>query len=236
MSRATSAVAMWSRIGPALRSQKVSSRVSSWATIASSASVTGKAKGSPTNRNAWSSERKQRSGLLLMIPRIEADDVVPGADLVGVEERAGEEDELDADPPGPPGLTSSEPMRCSGEVAGNRISAMRIGVRCGASWSRGTWSVPHSKGPNAAKHGSQRMFGAGACGGCAVAGTVASTATSRERERAVLRMVRSWLAVMSRACGPYPRVSRRCRGRQPLDHLGPLDHEGGRGDAELEPP
>ena len=69
MSLATSPVAMWSRIGPALRSQKSSSAMSVWRYIRFSSSVRGKAKGAANTAIAWSSDRKQRSGLLVMMPR-----------------------------------------------------------------------------------------------------------------------------------------------------------------------
>ena len=47
------------------------------------------------------------------------------------------------DPPGPPGLTSSGPMRLDGSVAGMRTSASCNVLPSGLEWSTGTSSVPH---------------------------------------------------------------------------------------------
>ena len=58
--------------------------------------------------------------------------------------RAADERNSIPDPPGPPGLNTSEPIRSSGSAAGTRASAMSIVAPSGSSWSSGTSSVAHS--------------------------------------------------------------------------------------------
>ena len=48
------------------------------------------------------------------------------------------------DPPGPPGLNTSEPMRRSSSAVAARATAMSIVSPSGAEWSSGTTSVAHS--------------------------------------------------------------------------------------------
>ena len=74
------------------------------------------------------------------------------------------------EPPGPPGLTSSEPIRRDGSVAGSRATDSPICVPRGSSWSSGTCTVPHCAPP---AHGLQATF---VWAACAVAGTSSVTA------------------------------------------------------------
>ena len=57
---------------------------------------------------------------------VEADEIEARPNLVGEEERSCEPYEVDPEPPGPPGFSSSDPMRCAGSEARWRMTAMSI--------------------------------------------------------------------------------------------------------------
>src|ERR671912_700806 len=88
------------------------------------------------------------------------------------------------DPPGPPGLSTRDPIRAAGSGATRRITAIPMVGPPGRRWSGGPVSVPHSNGAGAsAPQDPQATLGAGgaaagvaarAAAGVAAAGVAAA--------------------------------------------------------------
>jgi hypothetical protein len=132
MSRATSAVDMCARIGPPRRAHAPASARSAARCTFSSPGVTGKANGGNTD-TAWSKVSKQRNGVLRMIPRGSKPTMSKRPRSSSGRNWATPRTTSTPEPPGPPGLMNSDPIRRWGEPAGSRISDRKIFAPAGRS-------------------------------------------------------------------------------------------------------
>jgi hypothetical protein len=132
MSRAASAVDMWARIGPPCRAHAVANVSFAARCTFSCPGVTGNGNGGRTDTaslNVW----KQRNGVLRMTPRGSNPTMSKRPRSCSGKTCATPRTTSTPEPPGPPGLMNSEPMRCWGFPAGSRISAREIFAPLGRS-------------------------------------------------------------------------------------------------------
>ena len=119
MSRATSAVDMWPRIGPPCRAQAVASFASAIRAPAPRRRRPGRGTAGKTGERLLEGVEAPQRGAAGDPARVEPDDVEAGPQLQR-QERAPTRAKSTPEPPGPPGLRNSEPIRRLGSAAGRR--------------------------------------------------------------------------------------------------------------------